>query len=310
MLAMGYSISKVWWVVALLWLVAGCAGQPEKPVFHVAESGRTAPGEFCDPQQGVSSIYRKKVAVLATDLRYPQDATDLPDFARIWSELLQQRLGERGHLLIVNGGDQRLYTGDRQQEWIVAQAKRLGVQFVMAVRFHNLHTSRDQFGVGSYAIPLRKLRRQIEAEVMIFEGLYGTQIASVMHSIELEGRESEVLNLARSPLLRGTLLDNALGGALRAVLSAEVESSLRTLACLLLEARVTSVVGDRFYIDTSGAALVRAGDTLQLFRLSGQTERHLGAVEILKVFPQSVVGIYKGEGGAPVFSDGLRVRER
>lgn len=299
--------------IALLLLV-GCAGQAVAPeaVVEAKSEGvepiKSAVIDFCNPEQGAPFSYRKKVAVLATEPLQPQDASDLPGLAVGWSELLQQRLSESGRLLMVNASDQHLHTGALQQEWIVALANRLDVQFVMAVRFHNLHTSRNQFGVGSYTIPSLWMRRQIDAELMIFDGLYGTQIASIFYAAQAEGSESEVINSARSPLLRGAFITTPLGEALNSVLNAEVEHGLKKLACLPLMARVIKVSGDNLYISTSGAALIHPGDTLQLFRLSGQVESRLGAVEIIKVFPESAVAVYKGQGGAPKFSEGLRVR--
>ena len=299
--------------IALLLLV-GCAGQAVAPQAvvevqsEVVEPAKPVEVDFCDPEQGAPFSYRKKVAVLATELLQPQDAGDLPGLTARWSELLQQRLNESGRLLVVNASDQHLHSGPLQQEWIVALANRLDVQFVVAVRFHNLHTSRNQFGVGRYTIPSLRMRRQVDAELMIFDGLYGTQIASVFYATQAEGSESEVINLARSPLLRGAFITTPLGEALNSVLNAEVEQGLKKLACLPLMARVTKVVGDSLYISTSGAALIRPGDILQLFRLSGQIESRLGAVEVIKVFPESAVAVYKGEGGAPKYSEGLRVR--
>ena len=309
MSAMGHLIAKVLSTAIALLLVAGCTGHRIVPDVQVVESSGALQNNFCTPQQGVPSVYRKKVAVLATELLTPQNANDLPGLSVAWSERLQQRLGESGHLLVTSASGQRLHSGERQQEWIVSLAKRLEVQFIVVVRFQNLHAVRNQFGVGNYAVASRWMKRQIDAELMIFDGVYGHQIASINHGALAEGSESEVFNTARIPLLRGPFLDTPLGSALAAILNAEVESGLKQLACLPMVARVAKIVGDNIYMNTNVTALVRPGDTLQLFRLSGQTERHLGAVEILKVFPESAVGIYKGEGGIPTFSEGLRVRE-
>lgn len=314
MSTMTNSISKTLLGAVALLLFVGCSGQTVKPEAavevktEVVESAKPAVVDFCNPEQGAPFSYRKKVAVLAADLRNPQDARDLPGLDVAWSELLQQRLDENGRLLVVDASDQHLYYGERQREWIMSLAKRLDVQFVMAVRFHNLHTIRNQFGAGDYAIPLPWLRRQIDAELMIFDGYYGTQIATIFHSAQAKGREQGVVNMGNHPLLRGEFLDTPLGTALNSVLSAEVEDGVKKLACLPLMARVIKVSGDNFYINSRGATLLRPGDTLQLFRLSGQIESRLGPVEIVRVFPESAVGVYRGSGGAPSFSEGLRVR--
>jgi hypothetical protein len=144
--------------------------------------------------------------------------------------------------------------------------------------------------------------------MMIFDGYYGTQMASIFHGARIQGEVQDVTNTANRPLLRGAFLDTSLGQALSSVLNAEAEDGLKKLACLPLMARVIEVSGGNFYISTPGAALIRPGDTLQLFRLSGRIESRLGPLEIVRVFPESAVGVYTGSGAAPGFSEGLRVR--
>ena len=92
------------------------------------------------------------------------------------------------------------------------------------------------------------------------------------------------------------------------VLDSQVEAGLGQLACLPLMARVLKVTGHDIHIGMSGASLVRPGDKLQMFRRSGTTETRLGPVEIVRIFPESMVGIYRGEGDAPRYSQGLLVR--
>ncbi len=301
--------------IALL-LIVGCSVQAVKPATEAAavEAVPTPapvvikPIDFCAPEQGAPFSYRKKVAILAADLRNPLDARDLPGLDITWSQLLQQRLNESGRLLAVDASDQHLHIGARQQEWIISLANRLDVQFVIAVRFHSLHTIRKQFGVGELSIPLPWMKRQIEAELIIFDGYYGTQIATVTHSALAEGDEKELVNPVNQPVLRGAFLDTPLGESMNTVLSSEVDDGLKKLACLPLMARVIKVMGDNVYISTRGASLIHPGDTLQLFRASGQIESRLGPIEIIKVYPESAVGVYKGEGSAPSFSERLRVR--
>jgi len=300
MVAMTKLILKAVFCVAALASFAGCSGQMAKPLSEAVN--------FCSPEQGAPFSYRKKVAVLAADVRNPLDANDLPALDAAWSEALQQRLSDSDRLLVVDAKDQHLHLGERQRDWIIALANRLDVQFVIAVQFHNLHVSRSQLGSGNYAIKLPRAQRQIDAELLIFDGYSGVQLASFSHSAYAKGLEQGLINPAHQPLLKGAFFDAPIGQAMASVLASQVEDGLNQLACLPLMARILKVAGGDIHIGTRGASLVRPGDTLQLFRRSGAAENHLGAVEIIRVFPESAIARYRGEGDAPRFSQGLLVR--
>jgi len=306
MVAMTKLILKAAFCVGALVSFAGCSGQQVKSKVEIKPGANAT--ELCSPEQGAPFSYRKKVAVLAADVRDPLDANDLPGLDVAWSEALQQRLSDSGRLLVVDASDQHLHKGERQRDWIVALAQRLDVQFVIAVQFHNLHVSRTQLGFGNYAIRLPRVRRQIEAELLVFDGYTGTQIARFLHSAHVKGREQGVVNPAHQPVLKGIFLTTPTGGAMASVLSSQVDDGLGQLACLPLMARVIKITGYDIHIATRGASLVRPGDKLQLFRRSGTTETPLGPVEIVRVFPESAVAVYRSEGETPRFSQGLLVR--
>lgn len=303
-------MTKLMWktfsCVAVL-LLAGCGVVwMEKPAADVAKpTGRV---NVCAPELGPPFSYRKKVAVLAADILNAQDASDLPNLDNVWSQLLQQRLRDSGRLLVTDASDQHLYSGERQREWIVSLAKRLDVQFVVVPRFHNLHSSRAQIGSGEYVLSSLRAQRNIDTELLIFDGYHGGQIASISQSAQAEGSAGGVINPAGQPVLRGAFLETPLGQAMDSVLAAQVDGGVTEVACLPLMARVQKVMGGKFYIGTRAGSLLHPGDTLQLFRARGDGEAHLGAIEISEVYPESAVGIYRGEGNVPPFSDGLYVR--
>ncbi len=264
--------------------------------------------ELCAPKPGSPFAYRKKIAVLAADMSSSLDARDLPGLDVAWSEALQQRLRDNGRLQVVDASDQHLHVGERQRDWIMDLARRLGVQFVMVARLNSLHVSRSQFGIAEYAVRLPKVQRQIDAELMIFDGYSGAQLARSAHSAHLEGSEREVVNLEQRPVLGGSFLETPVGEAMASVLDAQVEEGQDSLACLPLMARVVKVVGRNVYLAVNGASLVRPGDVLQMFRRSGVVEARLGAVEIIRVFPESVIAVYRGEDDVPRFTEGMYVR--
>ncbi len=264
--------------------------------------------DICAPEQGSPFFYRKKVAVLAASLRNPQNAADLPELGVAWSESLQQRLTDSGRLLVVDASDQHLYSGEQQREWVVDLAKRLDVQFIIAVRFHNLHVSQTQFGVGSYSVALPKAQRQIDAELLIFDGYYGSKIASFSYNARATGSESEIVNPAQQPVLKGAFLGSPVGKAMISMLSSQVDDALDSVACLPLMERVLKVNGQHIHISANGASLIRPGEILQLFRRHGNLETQIGPIEIIRVFPASVIGVYTGEGDAPESNLGLNVR--
>ena len=215
---------KLKWLISVVVLVsfAGCSVWGEKVETEVKAA--SARGELCAAELGAPFSYRKKVAVLAADVRNLQDATDLASLDVAWSEALQQRFSDSGRLLVVNASDQHLYTGERQREWIIALAQRLDVQFVIVTRFNNLHVSRSQIGSGEYAIKWPWAQRQIDAELLIFDGYSGAQMAKFSHSANAKGMEQDVVNLGHQPVLQGGFLTSALGKAMTFVLAAQVEA--------------------------------------------------------------------------------------
>ncbi len=296
---------RVFWMSVLIFMTA-CSSQKTQHVTPVKEAPALSLTGLCAPEQGAPFSYRKKVAVLATDVRDPQ--RDLPAFDVAWSHILQQRLRESGRLLVVDASDQHIYSGDTQQAWMINLAKRLNVQFVVAATFHSMHASRSQFGRGNYTISLPGVQRQIDAELAVYDGYSGNKLAAFSQSAYAKGREKEVLNLSRQPVLKGAFLNTELGEAMASVLASQVEEGLAKLACLPLMERVLNVAGRDIHINVGGASLIRPGDTLQLFRRHGTIEDRLGPIEVVRVFPESVVAVYRGEKGTPGASPGLFVR--
>ena len=291
--------------LAALTLFVACSSQKVQKV----ESEEVRHGEaagFCSPEQGPPFSYRKKVAVLAAEVRDPQ--RDLPALDVAWSDVLQKRLADSGRLLVVDASKQHIHSGDMQREWIIDLASRLDVQFVIAVKFHSLHVSQRQIGGGIYTINLPGARRQIDAELVIFDGYSGAKIARTFHSANAKGLAKNIVNQAHQPVLRGAFFDSLLGEAMALVLASQVEEGLGKLACLPLMARVVNVSGHELRISTGGASFIRPGESLQLFRRYGMVESRLGPVDIVRVLPESIIAVYRGEGNAPVFSKGLFVR--
>lgn len=306
MVAMTKLILKTVFCVIALASFAGCSGQKLKSEDGVKPGADVV--ELCSPEQGAPFSYRKKVAVLAADIRNPNDATDLPALDVAWSETLQQRFSESGRLLVVDASDQHLHSGERQSDWLVALAQRLNVQFVIVAQFHNLHVSRAQLGSGDYAIRLPGAQRQIDAELLVFDGYTGKKIASYSQSAHAEGSERGIVNPRHQPVMKGAFLAAPIGEAMTEVLSSQVEEGLDGLACMPLMERVIKITGPDIHIGTRGASLVRPGEIMQLFRRSGTSEIHIGPIEIVRVFPESAIGVFRGKGDAPRYGQGLFVR--
>ena len=309
MVAMTRLILKALCCVVVLASLGGCSWLKDKPTPEAeAEKSESKPAELCAPKPGSPFAYRKKVAVLAADISNSPDASDLPGLDMAWSEALQQRLRESARFQVVNASDQHLHIGERQRDWLIDLAKRLDVQFVMAVRLNDLRVNRRQLGFGEYAIRLPNVERQIDAELIVFDGFSGVEIARSNQRASVKGPEREIVNPIKQPVLKGGFLSSALGEAMAYLLDSQVKEGQDSLACLPLMARVAKVVGRNVYIAANAASRLRPGNVLQIFRRSGVVEAHLGEAEVIRVFPESVIAVYRGEGDAPRFTQGMYAR--
>lgn len=301
-------ISKLSGSVLALLLLNACSGGATKDVEENPALSSIMGAELCDPALGAPFSYRKKIAVLATDVRDLQEASDLAGLHVAWSQAIQQKLEATGQLLTVDSSDQHLHVGMHQSEWIANLAMRQDAQFVVAVRFENLHVSRSQLGSGNYAITLPGAQRQIDAELSVFDGYSGTRMARFFYTAEVKGFEGDVVNPVGQPVMKGAFLDTELGEAMARIATEQVENVRTHMACLPMVARVAKVVGDEIHVQLPGTVGVRPGEVLQLFRRMGKVDAHLGPVEVLRVFPEAVVAAYRGEGRAPGFNSGMIVR--
>lgn len=290
--------------VLLLAVLAGCSTQPVSDDVAAVDS----PGAICAPDQGPPFSYRKQLVVLAATLDDPAHAADLARFEQLWSQRLQQRLRDSGRVLVADASDAHLHQGEHQDEWLRQLAQRYSAQFIVVPRFHSLYASRSRFGVGDYAVDSPRVQRQIDAELLIYDGYSGARLDAFSQIGRAEGGQTAVINPAGQPVLSGAFFDTPLGRVMSAVLDAQVADSLEALACLPLMARVTGISAGELHIDAGAASGVRPGHTLRLFRRSGAGETRLGLVEIVRVFPGSVVGVYRGEEGVPRSAEGLVVR--
>ncbi len=264
--------------------------------------------DMCGPEQGVAFSFRKKLAVLAASISHPLSARDLPNLGLVWSEALQKAYADSGQLLVVDASDVHLHRGEGQREWVIETAARLNVQFLVVATFNNLHIQRSQFGLGSYSVPLPIVRRDIDTEIFIFDGYSGNRMARFTQSAVVRGFEHGVVNPQGQPVMMGAFLNTPLGKAFDGLLASQVKASMEWLACIPLMERVSRVSGNTLYLSVAGVSNLRPGDRLQLFRHRGDIDSHLGPVDITKVFPNSVVGVYKGSAALPKSTIGLRVR--
>jgi len=316
-------IAKMAFCCAVLILVSSCASTESIPEeVLAAEAGAEAVAEIeaapepapvpmiemCSPEQNVAFTFRKKVAVLAAGISHPQSAQDLLGLEVAWSESLQKAYSESGRLLAVDASDVHLYIGEGQREWVIELATKLNVQFLVVVNFNNLHVNRKQFGIGEYSVPLPIMRRDIDTEVFVFDGYSGTRMARFTYGAFARGFEYGVVNPKRQPVMMGAFFNTPLGRAMEGLLVSQAQETVDWLACIPLMERVSRVSGNTLYVRATGASMLRPGDSLQLFRRRGELDSHLGPVDIVKVFPDSVVAVYKGTGTMPSSALGLRVR--
>ncbi len=291
-------------LLIMLLVLSACASQPQRTNTTMVPT--TTVPDMCAPENGAPFSYRKKVAILAADIRDPQQ--DLPALDVAWSEALQRHVGASQRLLVSDASTHHLYEGPQQREWVMTLARQLDVQFIIAVRLRNLHLQRTHLGSGNYSIPLPRATRQLDIELLIFDGYYGNLLTRFAHTAHIAGMRQNIINPPHQPVLRGSFMTTTLGRAMTQILTAQTNDMLAALACLPLMERVFKVSGHRVYLSSHAASLIRPGDSLQLFYQQGPVETHLGPVKISTISPESAIAIYQGESPPPPFAPGLRVR--
>ncbi len=289
-------------------MLYGCSGGVVKTGSGMGASAELVEAGLCDPELGAPFSYRKKIAILAADISDLQQASDMPGLDVAWSRNMQQQLEATGRFIPVDASNQRLHVGEAQQEWIKSLAEKIDAQFIIAIDFENLHVSRSQMGSGNYAIALPGMRRQLNVAMSIYDGYSGGRMTGFAYGAQVSGFEGDVINPQGQPVLKGQFLESELGTALAEIMSNQVADIEAQMACLPLMARVSKFMSGEIYVDLPGAAGVMPGDTLHLFRQFGKVDTPLGPVEVVRVFPESLVVVAKGGEPSLSYSPGMLVR--
>lgn len=322
MMANSTTLFRQFFAALLVVVVVGCASKEpreearsiipenvvveEEPMVEEEVVEPISAADFCSPDQGAPFSYRKKVAVLAAQVRDPQQ--DLTSLDVEWSKALQRHLKSTSRLIVVDASMEHLHMGSSQAEWIMELAKRLDVQFIISPRLLDLQAKGKSFGSGAYQISLRDAERRVDAELVIYDGYTGLEKANFSHDAKITGTRKTVMNHMHQPVLRSGFRETLLGQAMIWILESQTEESVNEFACMPLMERVAKVSGREIYISAGWKSMIRPGEVLQLFRRRGMLETRLGPVEVVRVLPEAVVAVYRGEGEVPRFSSGLLVR--
>jgi len=300
-----------------VWLV-GCASMPglqddaarvRAEAERATEAARQAarPATQCAAKPGTPFAYRKKVLLLAAQVRNPGELPELPGLGAVWGQALSEGLRAGTRLLIHDGGGYRIDAGSwrSRREQVRELADRFGVQFVVAVALaagprieHRLRFDSAREFMRSLVDRDDRRALLIETEVYDRRGVLIEQMSRHARTPVESGRNARAV-----PLAAGWLETEA-GGALRPALRRQIEDIEDALACLPLEARLVRVDWRDLHIDAGFTSGLAQGDRLRLYRRLGWTlspqgdaqwqEEAYGQLVLKTVYPETAIGAWEG----------------
>jgi len=301
-------------LVVIALMLGGCIKRPLMPpperVEPVAEvSAEPEPFELCSADQGAAYGYLKRVVLVGFGVDNHSQAIDLKDIESLYPLELRRRLDLQQRFIMSSRGEIRLgqtsldlLGAERSPgEQAAAIALEESAQFVIAGRFFDLAAS---YHDNVFMTAVKWPRRQLGAEIEVYDGYSGVLIARHHYQDQVEGE----VDMRDYRPLQGEFFTSDYGQAFDRLLKQQVKDVVNDLACLPMQARIIKVDGKQLHIDVGVLSRLRPGDELKVIRqrISGRDlsdreivhEKPYGTMVIQRVFPATAVGSIEVDKGS------------
>lgn len=275
------------------------------------------PSVGMEPARPAAPPYKKKLVASAFTIDVPAQVEDINDIANGFPRELLRRLQGTGKYL-VRKADSFLGSGARGDTPSLKMIRQMAAandsQFVLfgTVRSAEMSVERKYLGLWNTE------RRDIEIELVIYDGDTGSQLAT--H--RLERRVQQDVRVGREKTFGSkNFFSTGMGQAIEEMLdqlAVQVDADLKAIP---LAAKVLRANNGQIWLDAGAASAIAAGDVLDVYRLNnempattaqqavvGTPEARVGTVSIAQVQPLFSIGELSPEARAAGIKAGDVVR--
>jgi hypothetical protein len=231
---------------------------------------RLNPGGRMDAAQR----YRRKVAISQFHVLDRSQIHDLPNFESEMARELKRRLDADGRIITIDASQYLLPVGEEgiisQQRLVgalppaqepaqvaVEFADSLGAQFILSGVIRDMGVTKHLFGAQI---------RHLELDIIIYDGLSGTEVAR--HRISDSVEDGAFSFATTAPVMNDKFFASPIGQKVNQALDKMTQLVAGDVSSQPFTARVIRASGTEIYIDAGGVANVQVGDVLNAYQLA------------------------------------------
>ena len=248
---------------------------------------------------GCGADYRYRALVASFPVLSPVQLSDVPRFPQMLQSEIARRMEQAGHFLSQISGNEAAYPiqpGQFQSqwnpEWIRDLARRYGAQFVVGGALLDAGVEGERYALtyGSDVRPGERKQefnfplldffkpgikatpsaRRFEMDVLIFDGISGTQIGQHRVAGNATGSVLSGAEVVLDPTVGADtqrFFASDFGRLVNSKLDEVVQALGRDVQCAPFSARVIRLAPGRVYLDAGSSSKLVVGDRLQVLHL-------------------------------------------
>jgi len=219
---------------------------------HVPEDKARAPSP--------AARYRKKVAVLQFEIQNRAYVYDMPGIENEMPRELVRRLNNSGNFIGIDGTQYLVnvtlpLSKPITPATIIRLADALGSQIIVTGVIRDMSVQKHFLSKA----------RELEVEIMVFDGISGTRLSQHRFSEAVDG--ADYFEHAVTLFSQNGFATTPYGAAVDRVMNRQVELISNDLEQVPFSARIVKIDGKKIFFDAGFASQVRVGDVLMTYKV-------------------------------------------
>jgi len=219
--------------------------------------------------------YKKKIAIAAFPLAYPQHAPDIPRISYEWPLFLARELRASGDFIVRDIEDVNIFDGFPQISYLVVPrtdllqdnyrladlAEKIDAQFIISGVIHDFSFTQSNFSLLGLSFDERMMR----VELFIHDGWSGMLVDKQIFSQKIVGKVTfpEITHVDSAAFLNSNI-----GQAFQKIIANQVQQIKTKLNLFPLIERVLRVEDENIIFNAGAEQNINVGDSLLIFSVA------------------------------------------